>query len=120
MQKTEYLTPGKTYKIVQQGNGAEPLFFEPNNKVYFKTLVARHLTTVCDVLHMECEKYRITLYVHFRDEAEIPEKFRQKLHLPLSNLFNSYAKSVNKYYGRSGSLFRTRFERSEIPGGFQI
>ncbi|MBN1978783.1 MAG: hypothetical protein JW918_15405, partial [Anaerolineae bacterium] len=31
-----------------------------------------------------------------------------------SNLFNSYAKSINKAYGRTGSLFQKRFGRIPV------
>ena len=31
-----------------------------------------------------------------------------------SNLFNSYSKSINKKYGRSGSLFKDRFSRIKL------
>ena len=31
-----------------------------------------------------------------------------------SNMFNAYAKAINKRYGRTGSLFQTRFGRKRI------
>lgn len=31
-----------------------------------------------------------------------------------SNLFNAYAKAINKAYGRTGSLFEERFGRIEV------
>jgi len=114
MQKSEPLIPGKTYKIVQHGNGDEPLFFEYLNKLYFQKLVERHLCPVCVILDCELKKYQIEMVLKFREESDIPKKFSGKLHLPLSNLFNSYAKSINKRYNRKGSLFRTRFERREM------
>jgi putative transposase len=112
--KNEILVAGKIFKITQCGNGDEPLFFEHANRLYFEKLVERHLSSVCEILHFEFDLRKVELIIQFRSEAEIPEKFRTKLHLPLSNLFNSYAKSINKRYNRKGSLFRTRFERKQI------
>jgi hypothetical protein len=114
MQKLELLTPDSIFKIVQRGNSDEPIFLEEANKVYFKTLLEKHLLPVCDILDFEFRTCRVELILKFRSEEEIPERFRGKLHLPLSNLLNSYAKSVNKRYHRKGSLFRKRFERREI------
>jgi putative transposase len=44
----------------------------------------------------------------------LPEKFREKIYLPFSNLFNSYSKSINKAYNRTGSLFQEHLQRNRI------
>ncbi|MCY1461435.1 hypothetical protein D9M71_790940 [compost metagenome] len=36
------------------------------------------------------------------------------MHLPFSNLFNSYSKSINKAYDRTGSLFQEHLQRNRI------
>ena len=114
MQKTETLLPGKVYKIIQHGNGSDILFFNSANKTYFQRLVERHLITICTVLDLQLEQQRIQVILKIKPEEDIPEKYREKLHLPISNLFNSYAKSINKRYNRKGSLFRVRFERQQL------
>lgn len=114
MQKLDPLLPGKIFRIKQYGNGNEPIFPEQLNKVYFRKLLEKHLTPVCDILHVGFSKYEIELILLFRPEQDIPERFRSKLYVPVSNLFNSYAKSINKRYDRQGSLFRKRFERTEL------
>ncbi len=114
MQKTDHLIAGKLYRIVQRGNNDEALFFEPANKIYFKKLAERHLAPVCTILEISAGSSEISMVVKFKNAEEIPEKFRARLHLPISNLLNSYAKSINKRYGRNGSLFKVRFERSEL------
>ena len=114
MQKLEPIQPGKTYRIVQLGNGDEPLFFEQANKFYFKQLLFKHLNPVCKIMDFDLQEHRIELVLRFRETDEIPEKFGDKLYQPLSNLLNSYAKSINKRYDRKGSLFKRRFDRIEI------
>ena len=105
---------GKAYKIVQYGNGEERIFLERENYIYFQKLMLKHLAPVCEILKFELLHHKIELELHFRQESEISEKYRGKLYMPISNLLNSYAKSINKRYNRSGSLFRRRFERIEI------
>jgi putative transposase len=114
MQKLEPIQPGKTYQIIQLGNGDEPLFFEQANKLYFHRLVLKHLNPVCEIIDFDLKQDRIELILKFREEPEIPAKFRAKLYQSLANLFNSYAKSINKRYNRKGSLFKRRFDRTEI------
>src|SRR6476661_8072777 len=109
MQKLEPLQPGKTYKIVHRSNGDEFVFVEETNKIYFRTLMEKHLVPVCEIVYFEMFAYRIELVLKFHESEGIPERFREKLHLPISNLLNSYTKSINKRYNREGSLFRKRF-----------
>ena len=114
MEKLELLKPGRTYRIVEHANGDEVLFFEFENKLYFQTLIGRHLAPVCEILAIQLKPAKVELVLRFFDESQIPEKYRAKLYLPLSNLLNSYSKAMNKRYGRKGSLFQKRFEREEI------
>ncbi|WP_394773657.1 hypothetical protein [Flavobacterium sp.] len=39
---------------------------------------------------------------------------KEKIHLPFSNLFNAYSKSINKAYNRTGSLFQEHLQRNRI------
>jgi hypothetical protein len=44
------------------------------------------------------------MVIRIKQRHEIPEKYKDRLHGPFSNLFNAYTKSINKACGRSGSL----------------
>jgi putative transposase len=114
MEKLELLKPGKTYRIVEYANGDEILFFEYANKLHFQKLIQRHLAPVCDIMAVDLKPTKVLLIVNFFDETRLPDKYRKKLYLPLSNLLNAYTKAINKRYNRKGSLFRKRFERQEI------
>jgi hypothetical protein len=114
MQKLEPLYPETFYLISQQGNNDEAIFPQYTNRLHFLRLIDKHLLPVCEVLDVSFRPQRVDLIVRIRPEAEIPERYSDRLHLPFSNLFNSYAKAMNKRYNRSGSLFRVRFERRRI------
>lgn len=114
MEHLELLSAGKTFLISHHANGDELLFYETDNKVYFRKLLLRHLNPVCEIVSCELLASEITLILKFHEPQLIPEKYRGRVHLPLPNLFNSYVKAMNRRYDRKGSLFRTRFERKEI------
>jgi hypothetical protein len=114
MQKLEKILPGGTYLIVQRGNGSDALLVEPRNRDYFEKLIAKHLGEVCEVLQVRISTHEFYLLLRFFSKEQLPEKYKKRLHQPLSNLFNSYAKSINKRYGRTGSLFQVRFKRERV------
>jgi putative transposase len=59
-------------------------------------------------------KNHFHIVLRIKDKIDLPEKFKEKLHLPFSNLFNSYSKSINKAYDRTGSLFQEHLQRNRI------
>lgn len=42
------------------------------------------------------------------------KKYKEKIYLPFSHLFNAYSKSINKTYNRTGSLFQEHLNRIKI------
>jgi len=114
MQKLQPLQCDAIYLIFHSGSGGDNIFFERANYEYFSSLAERHLSCVCEILDIGLKQNRVDLVVRIRSETEIPPRYRGMLHLPFSNLFNSYTKSINKRYKRQGSLFRRRFGRKRI------
>ena len=118
---TEPLYPGKYYHIYNRGNNREILFFEELNYPYFLKLYANHIEPIADTFcycllknHFHFliriktnDEYREYLRVSkFNDREEY--KGKEKSINPsqgFSNLFNAYAKAINKRYQRTGSLF---------------
>ena len=49
-----------------------------------------------------------------KENEELPEKFKEKIHLPFSNFFNSYSKGINTAYNRTGSLFQEHLQKNRI------
>ncbi len=114
MEKIENLKAGRVYRIYQRGNNGEELFLDKENSSFLKKLIARHLFPVANLLAYGFGSNDFCVIVQIKPENELPEKYRLKLYQPISNLFNSYAKAINKKYGRRGRLFQVRFKRRQI------
>jgi putative transposase len=102
------LLPAHWYHIYNRGINGERLFHDAENYPYFLGLMVRHLTAVVEV-YAYC-----LLGNHFHLLVRILEKSSKAAHQAFSNLFNSYAQSINKRYGRTGSLFERPFHRKQI------
>lgn len=107
--KYEVLVEDSFYHIYNCGNNKEDIFIEPQNYAYFLKLAKKYLLEVCDILAY------CLLKNHFHFLIKTKENIvSKKISQSFSNLFNAYAKSINKKYGRSGSLFQDRFSRIKI------
>ncbi len=107
--KYEPLEPNNYYHIFNRGNAGTNLFFEKENYDYFLALVEKHILPRADILSYCLLKNHFHLLVrtkNIEDEKLISQGF--------SNMFNAYAKSINKKYDRIGSLFQDRFKRIKI------
>lgn len=124
---TAPLVPGMYYHIYNRGNNRENLFLEKRNYPYFLSLYAKHIEPIADTyaycllrnhLHVSLrikteEEWRKTSQVLKTCEVSSkPKKFNPSQ--AFSNLFNAYAKAINKGYGRTGSLFEERFGRIPV------
>jgi len=106
--KYEPLIPDNYFHIYNCGNNKENIFKEDRNYDYFLKLLKKHVHQKCDVLVYCLLKNHFHLVIRTKDYSskEISQSF--------SNFFNSYSKSINKFYGRTGSLFKDRFSRIKI------
>jgi REP element-mobilizing transposase RayT len=128
MQKLVRLNPGKYYHIYNRGNNKENIFLEDRNYLFFLDLYKHYIEEVADTLAYCLMKNHFHLLVCIKSidgQNEYYEKLRSErdekpfksLKNPtqqFSNFFNSYAKSFNKVYNRTGSLFQKPFRRNEI------
>ena len=122
---TAPLIPGMYYHIYNRGNNRENLFLEKRNYSYFLSLYAKHIEPIADT-YAYClmrNHFHVSLRIKTEDEyqtARVSEtravsnlkKFNPSQNF--SNLFNAYAKAINKGYGRTGSLFEERFGRIPV------
>ena len=132
MQKQIPLVHGAYYHIYTRGNGGENIFREQRNYNYFLTLYTKYIEPIAETFaycllrnhfHLLTRiRGRETCQVsakHPRSEAERGENLTG---LPkyldpsqqFSNLFNSYTKSINIAYGRTGNLFQRPFGRIRV------
>lgn len=117
MEAKERLEKGSFYHIFNRGNNKEDLFLDENNYSQFLKLMGKHILPISNVYCYCLMKNHFHLLIQIKDEIEIDEN---KLHQPLSNLFNAYSKTINKIYGREGSLFRSNYKRIKINDETQL
>jgi putative transposase len=117
------LEPGKLYHIFNRGNNRENIFREDINYEYFLGKMWKYLLPVSDILLYSLLKNHFHMVVQIKTieeqlawTARHPPRLKSKTPpwRQFSNLFNCYAKSFNRMYRRSGSLFQERFRRKEI------
>lgn len=114
------LRPGGYYHIYNRGNNRENLFKEPANYAYFLTLWEKYTAPVAQTLCYSLLPNHFHFFIRVR-EGKTSQVLQTCEVLPgkpieqyFSNLFNAYAKAINKRYNRTGSLFQERFRRKEI------
>jgi REP element-mobilizing transposase RayT len=123
---TAPLLPGAYYHIYNRGNNRENLFIERRNYPYFLSLYAKHIEPVADTFAycLMRNHFHVSLRIKTEEEwIKSPQVFKtcddsvRKSFDPsqsFANLFNAYAKAINKGYGRTGSLFEERFGRIPV------
>ena len=101
---------GRVYHIFNRGNNRENLFREERNYDYFLKLYLQYIEPVA-VTYAYC-----LMPNHFHSLVKIKDPDQKGLspRQQYSNFFNSYAKSINKAYGRTGALFQRPFGRIEV------
>ncbi|MDP2423955.1 MAG: hypothetical protein Q8M23_06380 [Bacteroidales bacterium] len=112
--KKESFEAGIVYHVYNRGNNYENLFREDRNYTYFLSLLTKHLIPVADIYAYCLLKNHFHLLIRVKDFHLLSEKHNQKPYLAFSNLFNAYAKAINKAYHRSGSLFKEHLQRKRI------
>jgi putative transposase len=119
MQKLAALEFGKYYHIYNRGINREKIFFEPRNYRYFMDLYAKYIAPVADTLAYSLlgNHFHLLVRIKTAEEQTFQVLETRKLLNPtqqFSNLFNAYAKAINKAYHRTGGLFQERFGRIEV------
>jgi len=97
------------YHYFNRGNNREHLFKEEANYRHFLQLLKKHITPVVDVYSYCLLPNHFHLVIKTKEPSKLPPEYqsgKRKLWQPFSNLFNAYAKAINKKYSRTGSLFQ--------------
>jgi len=118
MPKPVPLQYGKHYHIYNRGNNRENIFFEKRNYRHFLELYAKYIVPIADicVYCLLCNHFHFMVRIKdLKDLTGFPKPVRSRsLSQPFSNLFNAYAKAINKAYNRTGALFQRPFGRIEV------
>ncbi len=129
----EELLPDNIYHIYNRGNNKENLFIEEKNYFYFLKLWKKYISPITDTFAYCLLKNHFHFLIRIKDEEQLllykallksakfekpllskEETIRKIISQSFSNFFNAYAKSINKSYQRTGSLFQERFRRKNI------
>jgi REP element-mobilizing transposase RayT len=105
------LQKGRIYHIYNQGNNREKIFLSERNYLYFISLVEKYLVPNYNIYAFSLIPNHFHFLIGIDNNSDLPD---DKLHLPLSNLFNAYSQAFNKENRRTGSLFRDRYRRTLI------
>ena len=105
----ENLEPGHFYHVFNQGNNKEDIFYEEKNYAYFLDLLKKYILPITEIYAYCLLPNHFHLLLKINEDVE-----SKKCAQAFSNLFNAYAKAINKTYKRSGSLFRRKFARIRI------
>jgi len=106
--KFEY---GATYHICNRGVNREDIFKEDKNYAYFLSLMRKYLLPVADIYAYCLMKNHYHLLLRFKEQQNVLALDAYK---PLSNMLNTYSKSINKKYQRTGNLFQRHPKRSKV------
>ena len=112
---------GRYYHIYNRGIDRQNVFFEERNYRHFLKLYVNHFEPVADT-YAYC---LMRNHFHFLVRIKTMEEQREALEVPgvwkvkkasqqFGNVLNAYAKSINRAYDRTGSLFQNRFSRIEV------
>ncbi|OUL64247.1 transposase [Flavobacterium sp. AJR] len=112
--KKDIFEAGQYYHIYNRGNNKEDIFIEEKNYNYFLEKVKKYILPIADIYAYCLLKNHFHIVLRIKDESNLSEKSKEKIHLPFSNLFNAYSKSINKAYNRTGSLFQEHLQRNRI------
>ncbi len=109
--------PGNFYHIYNRGNNKENLFREERNYYFFLQRVSKYLLPVCNIYAYCLMPNHFHFVVEIKSYEELPIEYvngEKSIYQAFSNLFNSYTKSINKAYERTGSLFQEQYGKKVI------
>lgn len=105
------------YHIYTRGTNKTNIFIEERNYEYFLKLYEKYIPPVAYTYAYCLLKNHFHLLIKTKSQQEIDkwavsqDKTRVTPSLQFAHLLNAYAKSINKAYGRVGSLFQHPFGR---------
>jgi len=116
------LQHGQYYHIYNRGNNRENIFIQDRNYRHFLKLYAKYIEPVADTYaycllrnHFHLSVWIKTIEEQQTQTLEVSKTPRiLKPSQQFGNLFNAYAKAMNKAYNRTGSLFQNPFGRIPI------
>jgi REP element-mobilizing transposase RayT len=100
---------GKYYHIYNRGVNRETIFKEGKNYSYFLERYKHHCSLLVETLCYCLMPNHFHLFVRLKDDTNY-----ETVTKGFKDFFISYAKSINKSYDRTGSLFQNKYKKKEI------
>ena len=126
MSKPTPLRYGEYYHIYNRGNNRENIFIEERNYPHFLKLYAKYVEPIADTYAYCLLRNHFHVLVRIKTEEEqktLGVSKTPRVSNPgqqFGNLFNAYAKAINKAYDRTGSLFEHPFGRVEVTSNAHL
>jgi len=98
------------YHIYNRGNNRGPIFFQPENYLYFLQGMKRYLLPAADVLAYCLMPTHYHLMVRVKQTSEVSSQISSGM----MKLSVSYTKAINKRFARVGALFQGPFQARPI------
>ena len=109
---------GSYYHIYNRGNNQENIFYEKKNYLYFLQKFDFYLSDFVDVFAYCLMPNHFHFLIRVKETSKVLKTFEVLNLTPLEKAFKDfficYSKSINRSYGRTGSLFQYKFKRKEI------
>jgi putative transposase len=100
---------GRYYHVYNRGINKETIYKEPKNFHYFLEQYGKYLNNQIETLSYCLMPTHFHLFIRLKDDSD-PDTVTKSF----KNFFISYAKSINKNYNRTGSLFQAKFKKKQI------
>ena len=105
--KLEVLEKDGYYHIYNRGINGCLIFLNDENKNFFLKQLSKYLVDKISIFGYCLMDNHFHLVIRLNEEEEIVTQ-------AFSNFFNSYAKSINTVYNRTGSLFQEHLQRNRV------
>ena len=120
-QRKMEFSASELYHIYNRGNNRQPIFFNPDNYLYFLKKVRKFILPHCDILAY-C---LMPNHFHFLISADnrtiatklIGDQHRNIFSEGIRNLLQTYAKAINKRNSTTGSLFQQNTKAKSVSKG---
>ena len=131
-EKKILLEPDKFYHIFNRGINSMDIFFENDNYTHFLRLYDKYIGAIADtyawvlmknhfhlLVRIKSQEDIVANFLHLQgfknlEDVEMKAKVKKRIYQQFSNLFNAYAKAINKRFGRTGALLESNFHRKPI------
>ena len=122
--RTTPFAPDVYYHFYNRGNNRQPIFFEPDNYLYFLGGIQKYLVPVVNIVTYCLMPTHYHILVKVKQTSEAPKngetsevltrEISKQVSLAMQKFLISYTKAINKRFARVGSLFQGQFQAKPI------